>query len=63
VFPKVQVEELRQQVEQKAQEGIRDSENKRQEIDAKARSPMNEPAVRPDGPKTPVEAEPQPRSP
>jgi hypothetical protein len=61
VAPKVQVEELRQEVEQKAQEGVRDSENKRKEIEAKGRWLRDEPAVKPDAAKPPVEAEPEPR--
>jgi hypothetical protein len=63
----VQVEELKRQearqAEGEARKAIKEFESKRKEIEAKAGLPMDEPALKPDGPKTPVEAEPEPRSP
>ncbi len=43
--------------------GMKESRIEWKEKEAKARSPLDEPAVKPDGAKTPVEAEPEPRSP
>jgi hypothetical protein len=70
-FPKVEVEELRQDAERQTQKAIKDFENKRmeveakerKEIEAKARSPFDDPALKPSITKTPAKAEPEPRSP
>ncbi len=61
--PKVQVEQLRQEVERQNQEAMKDFENERKEIEAKTRSPLGEPAFKPSVTKTTVEAEPGSRSP
>jgi hypothetical protein len=72
-FPKVQVEVMPQttHVEPESNKATNDFEIKGmkewkiewKEKDAKARPPLDEPAVKRDGPKTPVEAEPESRSP
>jgi hypothetical protein len=43
--------------------GMKESKIEWKEKDAEPPSPMDEPAAKPDGPKAPVEAEPEPRSP
>jgi hypothetical protein len=61
-MPEVRVEQLRQetkQAEREAKKAMMEMENKRKEIEA--RLPMDGPAVKPDTPKTPVEAEPESR--
>jgi flagellar biosynthesis GTPase FlhF len=58
-----EVRKKNKQIQEETKKAKKDLENKRKEIEAKARSPLDEPAVKPDGPKTPVEAEPEPRSP
>ena len=59
----IRVEQMRQEVDRQSQKAMNDFENQRKEIEAKARSPIDEPALKPDAVKPPVEAEPGPRSP
>ncbi len=58
-----EVRKRNKQIQEETKKAKEDFENKRKGSEAKARSPLDEPAVKPDGPKTPVEAEPEPRSP
>ena len=59
----IQVDQMRQEVDQQSQKAMNDFENQRKEIEGKTRSPIDGPALKPDAAKPPVEAEPEPRSP
>ncbi len=58
-----QVEEMQKAMKDFEIKGMKESKIDWKEKDAKAGSPMDEPLVKPDDPKTPAEAVPEPRSP